>query len=145
MTMMGETITPAKTRSAVVIGASVAGLLAARALSDTHDQVTVLERDDLPEQPEPRRGVPQSRQLHALLAGGAEVLEELFPGFTADLVAAGATTGDPQLDDTYYLDGHPIAKAPSGLTAIGASRPLIEYQIRQRLTKLPNVQILRGV
>ncbi|WP_203897620.1 FAD-dependent oxidoreductase [Virgisporangium aliadipatigenens] len=130
---------------AVVIGASIAGLLAARALRGTYRRVTVLERDDLPDGAAPRRGVPQGRHLHALLAGGARVLDELLPGFTAELIAAGAATGDPQVDDTYYLDGHRLAPAPSGLTAIGATRPLLDHLIRRRVAALSDVDIRTGV
>ena len=57
-------------RHAIVIGAGVGGLLAARALADYYDEVTVLERDDLPDANEPRKGVPQGRHAHGLLARG---------------------------------------------------------------------------
>jgi 2-polyprenyl-6-methoxyphenol hydroxylase-like FAD-dependent oxidoreductase len=127
--------------SVVVVGASMAGLLAARGLSETYDRVTVLERDALPAGAEPRRGVPQSRQLHVLLARGAEVIEELFPGFRDDLVAAGASRGDNQLDVRFYVDGHRIAPAESGIIGFGVSRPLTEHLVRQRVEQLPNVEI----
>jgi 2-polyprenyl-6-methoxyphenol hydroxylase-like FAD-dependent oxidoreductase len=130
---------------AVVIGASMAGLLAARSLSETYGRVTVLERQDLPAEPKPRRGVPQSNQLHALLSRGAKILDELFPGFTGELAAAGAVSGDPQVNYTYYLDGHAVASAPSGLTMLGVSRPLVEFLVRQRVASLPNVMIRSGV
>ena len=66
---------------AVVLGASVAGLLAARVLADFYGRVTVVERDSLPLDPVNRRGVPQGRLIHALAARGTQVLDELFPGF----------------------------------------------------------------
>src|SRR6266540_1171107 len=69
---------------AVVLGASMAGLLAARVLADSYAQVTVIDRDELPETPMHRRGVPQGRHVHALLARGRQALEELFPGLTAE-------------------------------------------------------------
>ena len=68
---------------AVVLGASMAGLLAARVLADAYAQVTVVDRDELPETPTHRRGVPHGRHIHALAARGQQVLEELFPGLTA--------------------------------------------------------------
>ncbi|NMO55252.1 hypothetical protein HH310_29215 [Actinoplanes sp. TBRC 11911] len=43
---------------AYVIGASLAGLLAASALAGRFDQVVVLDRDKLPDRAAPRRGVP---------------------------------------------------------------------------------------
>ena len=75
---------------AVVLGASMAGLLAARVLADAFGQVTVVDRDALPEASAQRRGVPQGRHAHALLARGQQALEELFGGLTAELVAHGA-------------------------------------------------------
>ncbi len=66
---------------ALVLGGSIAGLLAARVLSDFFDQVTILDRDVFPLTPEHRRGVPQSHHTHGLLAGGREVLEDSFPAF----------------------------------------------------------------
>ncbi|MGO9731385.1 MAG: 2-polyprenyl-6-methoxyphenol hydroxylase-like oxidoreductase, partial [Mycobacterium sp.] len=81
---------------AVVLGASMAGLLAARVLADFYETVTVVERDVLADDAVNRRGVPQGRHVHALLGRGSQVLAELFPGFLDDLVAAGA----PVLDYT---------------------------------------------
>ena len=78
---------------AVVLGASMAGLLAARVLTDFYETVTVVERDWLPDGPVNRRGVPQGRHAHALLGRGSQILDELFPGFLDDLVAAGAPGG----------------------------------------------------
>ena len=73
---------------AVVLGASMAGLLAARVLSERFERVVVIERDVLPPAGEHRRGVPQGRHLHGLHPRGREILEELFPGFTASLRVA---------------------------------------------------------
>lgn len=70
------------------------GLLAARVLSEFFDQVIIVERDRFPEPGEHRRGVPQGRHTHGILASGAAVLEELLPGLRAELVAAGAVSGD---------------------------------------------------
>ena len=74
---------------AVVLGASMGGLLAARVLADAYERVTVVDRDLLPERAADRQGVPQGRHAHALLARGAQILDELFPGLLADLAAAG--------------------------------------------------------
>jgi 2-polyprenyl-6-methoxyphenol hydroxylase-like FAD-dependent oxidoreductase len=75
---------------ALVLGASMAGLLAARSLSEFFDEVTVVERDSLPDTAAARRGVPQGRHIHALLTRGAQVIEELFPGILDELVLDGA-------------------------------------------------------
>jgi 2-polyprenyl-6-methoxyphenol hydroxylase-like FAD-dependent oxidoreductase len=74
---------------AVVLGASMGGLLAARVLADAYRRVTVIDRDLLPERAADRQGVPQGRHAHGLLARGAQILDELFPGLLADLAAAG--------------------------------------------------------
>src|SRR5689334_5523934 len=80
--------------TAVVCGASMAGLLAARALSDFYESVTVIERDALPEEPIQRRGVAQGHHLHALMSRGSRALEELFPGLLDELTADGADVFD---------------------------------------------------
>jgi 2-polyprenyl-6-methoxyphenol hydroxylase-like FAD-dependent oxidoreductase len=78
----------------VVLGGSVAGLLAAAALAPRYDSIVVVERDLLPDAPVPRRGVPQASHVHGLLPSGQQAIEELLPGFTDRLVAAGAHRGD---------------------------------------------------
>ena len=70
---------------AVVLGASLAGLFAARVLADAYGRVTVVERDPLPETAENRKGVPQGRHAHLLLPRGTQILGELFPGLLDDL------------------------------------------------------------
>ena len=73
---------------AVVVGASMAGLLAARSLLDHYERVTIVDRDDIPSRPQPRGGVPQGRHAHGLLAEGRTILEEMFPGLTSDLTGS---------------------------------------------------------
>ena len=74
-----------KNGKALVIGGSLAGLLAARVLSDFYNEVTIIERDSLDTE-DHRRGVPQSRHAHGLLAGGLQIIEELLPGITDSMV-----------------------------------------------------------
>jgi flavin-dependent dehydrogenase len=127
--------------TAIVVGGSIAGLLAARVLSDTFAHVLVLDRDELPLTPVHRRGVPQSRHAHGLLAKGREIFEELLPGFTADLVARGAVTADLQNEVIWYNDGRRMLRAPSQMNAICLSRPALESYVRGRVAALPNVEI----
>jgi 2-polyprenyl-6-methoxyphenol hydroxylase-like FAD-dependent oxidoreductase len=129
---------------AVVLGASMAGLLAARVLTDSYGQVTVIDRDQLPHTGTHRRGVPHGRHLHALLAAGQQALEELFPGFSADLVAQGAAAGDVLGNGRWYLGGHRLRQAPTGLVGLCASRPFVEGHVRARVRTLPNVAFLDG-
>jgi 2-polyprenyl-6-methoxyphenol hydroxylase-like FAD-dependent oxidoreductase len=124
---------------AVVLGASLAGLLAARVLADAYAKVTVIDRDQLPQTPMNRRGVPHGRHAHGLLTGGQQALEELFPGLTAELVAHGAPVGDMLANGRWYLNGHRLRQAHAGLVALSPSRPLLEGQIRARVRALPNV------
>ncbi|GAA4486492.1 FAD-binding monooxygenase [Rhodococcus olei] len=126
---------------AVVIGAGVGGLLAARVLAESFARVTVLERDALPPEPVPRKCVPQGRHAHALLARGGHAFDTLFPGFTSQLIDRGAPSCDVGSGFQWVLSGHRFALSPSGVRAIGASRPLIEWQLRTRVCALPNVEI----
>jgi 2-polyprenyl-6-methoxyphenol hydroxylase-like FAD-dependent oxidoreductase len=128
---------------AVVLGAGMAGLLAARVLAGHFEQVTVVDRDRLPEHPRFRPGVPQSRHLHVLLGRGLECLEQLFPGFEADLVAAGAPVVEGS--QSLWLNAAGWSRRyPSPIRLLGASRELIERQARTRVTALDNVRVLEG-
>ncbi len=131
-------------RHAVVIGASMGGLLAARALHDTFDTITLVDRDRLPDDPASRRGVPQGRQLHVLLDRGRQALEELFPGLSADLIGLGVPLVDLHGQVQWCNDGHRMQRAPSELAALGISRPLVEHAVRVRVAALPGVRILAG-
>jgi 2-polyprenyl-6-methoxyphenol hydroxylase-like FAD-dependent oxidoreductase len=127
--------------SAVVLGGSMGGLLAARVLADHVDQVTVVDRDDLPAEPGHRTGVPQSRHAHALLPRGAEILERLLPGLVGGLVADGAfATGSPTAMRMVTPAG-PLPPVPSESGFVGFSRPLLEWHVRARVAALGNVTV----
>jgi 2-polyprenyl-6-methoxyphenol hydroxylase-like FAD-dependent oxidoreductase len=127
---------------AVVLGASMAGLLAARVLTDAYAQVTIIDRDQLPHTSNNRRGVPHGRHAHALLARGQQALEELFPGLTAELVAHGVPAGDVLGNGRWFLGGHRLRQARTGLVALCASRPFLEGHVRSSVRALPNLTIL---
>ncbi|MEU2170951.1 FAD-dependent oxidoreductase [Micromonospora chersina] len=127
--------------TAVVIGASIGGLLAARALSEHFARVIVFDRDELPTAAANRRRVPQDRQLHVLLARGRSALEELFPGLSEQLRDAGAPIVDLHQQVHWYNDGYSMRRAPSDLIGIGVSRPLLEHTIRARVAALPGVEL----
>ena len=129
---------------AVVLGASMAGLLAARVLSDAYDRVTVIERDVLLDGPVHRRGVPQSRHAHAVLPAGCQLIEDLFDGLSEELVAAGALAGDTVATIRAMYSGHQLAQAVSGVNILFVSRPLLESRIRARVRGLPVVTFLDG-
>jgi 2-polyprenyl-6-methoxyphenol hydroxylase-like FAD-dependent oxidoreductase len=127
---------------AVVLGASMAGLLAAHVLAKSYGQVTLIDRDQLPETSMHRRGVPHGRHLHALAARGQQALEELFPGFTAELVADGALAGSLLADARMFLSGHQLRQTDTGLVLLCASRPFLEAHVRARVLAHPNVNLL---
>jgi 2-polyprenyl-6-methoxyphenol hydroxylase-like FAD-dependent oxidoreductase len=131
-------------RHAVVVGGSIAGLLAARALVDHVDRVTVLDRDDLPREPAPRGGVPQGRHVHGLLDRGRELLEGWFPGLTDDLLAQGARLGDPGETGVWCFRPEPLAPAATGLQMLLVSRALLEWYLRLRLLQDGRVEIREG-
>lgn len=138
---------------AVVLGASMSGLLAARVLADFYRSVTVVERDVLSDEPANRRGVPQGRHVHALLARGAQTVGEFFPGILDELVADGA----PVWDDAEYcrlyisFNGHLMPRSgkaavddPKANALYQPSRPLLECHVRRRLQAIENVTIVDG-
>jgi flavin-dependent dehydrogenase len=132
---------------AVVIGASVAGLCAARVLSDCYAQVTVYERDELPGTPTNRATVPQDRHLHMLMARGATEFEDLFPGLLKDMVAAGVPILENRPDCIHLgAAGHVLGTGHTlrdEFTAYVPSRPHLEWQIRRRVQAIENVAIQR--
>lgn len=129
---------------AVVIGASMGGLLAARALADFYGTVTVLERDTFPLADVPRKGVPQGRHAHGLLARGRSVIESFFPGWTDEVVASGGVRGDIVGDVNWIGHGVTLKTAPSDLIGLLASRPVLEGHVRRRLLALPNVRAIEN-
>lgn len=127
---------------AIVIGASIAGLLAARVLSDSYDRVTVLDRDTLPEGVgEGRRAVPQGRHIHGLQPGGQQALERLLPGFHADARAAGAPALAFGLEMRFRVGGHRLARVDIPGDYVLSSRPLLEGLLRRRTRELANVTL----
>ncbi len=126
---------------AVVLGASMAGLLTARVLSEQFERVTVVERDDL-SVPGDRRGVPQGRHVHALLARGKQIFEELFPGITDRLLADGAVECRSLTEMRMTIAGHTLARSDGGYSLLQASRPFLEARVRERVRALANVTML---
>ncbi len=132
------------TSHAIVIGGSIAGLLAARVLSERFTEVTIIERDQLPHGAETRKGTPQARHGHGLLAGGYHIMARLFPGFGQELIANGALPADVIANARWYQMGGYKAQFQSGIEGLLMSRPLIESVIRRRVLTIPNVQVLEN-
>lgn len=130
---------------AVIIGGSLAGLLAARVLVDHFDQVTIIERDHFPATPTFRPGVPQGRHAHFLLVQGRLILERLFPGITSDLKDAGAIEIDVTRDLLVNIQTRFMPRVASGnLVTLTMTRELLEWTIRQHLNGYSRVEIVTG-
>lgn len=128
----------------VVVGASMAGLLAARALADHAASVVVLERDHLPEAVQPRARVPQGRHLHVLLSAGLDRLRDWFPAIEPELEALGAV----RVDGTgawVHQGGAYRARGDWGRPGLSFTRPLLEHVVRGRVAAWPRVTIEDGV
>lgn len=130
---------------AVVIGASIAGLLAARVLADHFERVTMLDRDTLPEGPESRRCTPQDRHAHAMLKRGVVILEKLFPGLEEELRQAGAVFAEMGRDNMWYQHGVWKPRIASGIVVPVLTRPLLEQRLRRRVLANPKVSVRQGV
>jgi 2-polyprenyl-6-methoxyphenol hydroxylase-like FAD-dependent oxidoreductase len=129
-------------RRAVVVGGGIGGLSVAGALAGYFEQVDVLERDRLPASAESRPGTPQDRHPHGWLAGGLKALGEIFPGFERNLAEAGAVS--VKMAQEVRFERPDVGALPSrdlGLTALCASRPLIESVLRRRVMVLANVAL----
>jgi 2-polyprenyl-6-methoxyphenol hydroxylase-like FAD-dependent oxidoreductase len=128
--------------TAVVIGAGIAGLSSAAALSPWFARVFVLERDPLPAGPEARASIPQGAHAHTLLGGGVAALEQLFPGVCADFERAGAVRvgiAHELLTERAPYDG--ARGSDCGFAAYTMTRPLLEHCLRTRLSALENVTL----
>ncbi|GHE78606.1 hydroxylase [Amycolatopsis deserti] len=129
---------------AVVLGAGMGGLLAARVLAGFYDRVTVVERDHLGEAVAHRRGVPQGRHVHALLPRGGEIVDELFPGLLAELVADGGTVLADYSRLHFSPGGHRLSPEMQLPPMHQPSRPFLEAHVRNRLRGLSTVDLRDG-
>lgn len=135
-------MSPRSFRRAVVIGASMAGLVASKVLAGHFDEVVVLERDELPDGPAHRKCVPQSRHAHGLLCGGRRALDRLFPGFSERAIAAGAEPGDFSDRSLVYANGGCHRRFHSGLPSLLISRCLIESTVRDLAREEPRTRFV---
>ncbi|MBH5316383.1 FAD dependent oxidoreductase [Paenibacillus sp. GSMTC-2017] len=126
---------------ALVMGGSVAGLLAARVLSNYFEEVVIIEKDELPDSPTNRPGTPQAYHPHRVLLRGKMIVERLFPGYTEDLLAEGAYLREGKTIQLNYRYGSIIIPDERD---VGCSRALFEWVIRNRVRVLPNVKIISG-
>ncbi|GLP64213.1 hypothetical protein TUSST3_08330 [Streptomyces sp. TUS-ST3] len=129
---------------AVVVGGSLAGLLAAHVLAGHADRVTVVERDRFPEGAEPRSGVPQGRHPHVLLQGGQVAMESLLPGFLAELSEAGAPRVGMPADMVLWQSGRWFRRLPATTHIYTGSRAQLEHLVRRRVLADPAIGVQEG-
>lgn len=128
---------------AIVIGASIAGMVAAGAASKRFRRVTVVEREELLDSPDARRGVPQGDSIHVLLPAGLTGMEAVFPGLRDDLVKAGGTPFDKAAEVPGLTSVGWRTRVKAG-EWIGIRRPLLDQVVRRRLWALANVEVIQG-
>jgi 2-polyprenyl-6-methoxyphenol hydroxylase-like FAD-dependent oxidoreductase len=114
---------------AIVIGGSVAGLLAARVLSERFARVTVIASETLQAQ-------------HAFLAGGLTAVESLFPGFTESARARGGRVVDVGELARWSLEGVALPSMQTGLRGLLTSA--LEPLLYARLAACGNIELRRG-
>jgi flavin-dependent dehydrogenase len=129
---------------AVVVGGGLAGMLAARVLSDHFDRVTLIERDRFSETPAARKGLPQGRHVHGLLERGRKVMERFLPGLSEELVGAGAELLDWTRDIAWMGPYGWYVRFPGDLRQLASTRDLIDWGVRRRVVALSNVRITQG-
>jgi len=137
---------------AVVIGGSMAGLMAARVLADYFARVTILERDHIDGAPTLHKSIPQGHHLHTLLYGGQQVLSSLYPDFTERLHRLGAVRYRAGKEIVWFRpDGKTYSPTSTvreprdlGFDGYSQSRGLLEYCVRQCTLACPNVQLISG-
>jgi 2-polyprenyl-6-methoxyphenol hydroxylase-like FAD-dependent oxidoreductase len=130
---------------AAVIGGSIAGMSAARALCDTFDTVTILEQDELPDTAEARRGTPQAWHNHLLLDRGREALDALFPGYTDYCISQGGVLIDPGYDAAQFFPDGWSPRKRSDARTLFASRPKLEACIRDFVRKDSRITFIENV
>ncbi|MFI8105811.1 NAD(P)/FAD-dependent oxidoreductase [Streptomyces sp. NPDC086023] len=136
--MNSTTATP----HAVVIGGSMAGLLAAAVLA-AHATVTVIDADELPDRPAPRRGLPQARHVHVMWSAGARAVERILPGVTDAWTAAGALRRSLPTDLVTMTAQGWIPRFGEHQFNISCSRDLLDWVVRTRVTALDGVTLLQ--
>jgi 2-polyprenyl-6-methoxyphenol hydroxylase-like FAD-dependent oxidoreductase len=135
----------------VVIGAGAGGLAAGLAFSRAGHAVTILERDATPTPTDPdaafaweRKGAPQVRHSHALLARLHNQLRDRYPDVLARLLDAGATelrfcdNPPPDIDDPSPRPGD------EDLVALACRRTTYEWVLRTVVLEDDHVELRDG-
>lgn len=140
--MLGNQKKHSRKRTAIVIGGSIAGMLAARVLSDSFEKVMIIEKDGEQLKGSPRKGVPQAAQGHVLLKSGEKILEDLFPGLRAEMIKGGSVPADFANDIAWHHHGSWKIRYNAGCSIIQQSRPFLEYHLSKRIEQIENIHTL---
>ncbi|MDB5054451.1 MAG: monooxygenase FAD-binding protein [Bacilli bacterium] len=124
-------------KHAIVIGGSMSGMLAAKVLSGHFEKVTILEKDNIPEHPVYRKGVPHDRQAHIMNMKGEMIISKYFPGFYEEINKEIFKFGTKDLCFFHY--GSWKLRCKTKVTNHFMSRPFLEHHIRRRLLQLSNI------
>ncbi|MGO4788491.1 NAD(P)/FAD-dependent oxidoreductase [Paenibacillus sp. 2KB_20] len=124
---------------ALILGGGIAGLFTATVLSKHYDEVIVTDRDEFPAGPKNRAGTPQAYHPHRFLERGKMIVERWFPGITEELLQQGAHSRG--LKSVKMTNRYGTLEMPDEPNA-GCSRSLLEWTLRSRVAKLPNVTLL---
>jgi len=119
-------------------------MLAAAVLADQVDEVVVLDRDRYPDGPGTRRGVPQARHAHLLMSGGARVIDDLLPGATDRLVAAGAHRLGHPADVAVLTSQGWLRRQPATQYLLTCSRGLLDKVVRERVLTSGRIEVRTG-
>jgi len=136
----------------VVVGASMAGLMAALALARKGADVQLLDRDDMtprvdrassgeaPFDASWRKGVPQARHTHALAALGRQVLRSRAPDVWQALLDAGAI--ETPFGGTLQPGKEAVPRVDDdALFGLSCRRSLVEEVVRRIVCAEPNVTL----
>jgi flavin-dependent dehydrogenase len=129
-------------KTAIILGGGISGLLVSKVLSKKYEKVIIIEKDELEDRPEVRQGQSHAGQFHVLLLRGLNTMERYFQGITEELKDGGAVDLDLGDGAYWYSYGGVKQNIITGINTLLSSRKLIDYTVRKRVEKIPNVQIV---
>ena len=139
MKILGSRLEGKKMEKAIVIGGSIAGKFAAKALSRISKEVVILEADQEWTEKTPRKRVSQSFHPHVLLKGGQEAIEKLFPNLFDQLIADGSIANNFTKDLKWHHFGSWKPRFLGELEMVQQSRPLMEWHLLQRIDEISTI------
>lgn len=130
--------------TAVVVGGSFAGLLAARALALYFRKVLVIERAQLTngELLSPQPG--HHYATHSLATSGVRSIARLFSDFPVSLASEGAAVLDPWAQSQFSVAGQWLPRFTSQTKHYYVTRGFLDRHLRRQLKSDPRVQVLSG-